>query len=187
MHIRWNNEQSETRRMWKKYNIYAKQSKAQNFFEKIKNKGPKILYFTLKLYTGPPNCTVGSPNLGVGGRAASALQYFGTLPSLLTKSVKFQAVLVDYKWPLRTPCARGTFFISTLASLAFTGGAFSLLFAAIFLIQIISASATNCYYMNFAPFMHNTTQSGKLLWNQLHRFNLGHVNKQNAKHSHENW
>ena len=31
--------------------FHAKQSKAENFLEKIKNKGPKIHYFLLKLYT----------------------------------------------------------------------------------------------------------------------------------------
>ena len=51
MHIRWNNEESETRRIWKKYDIHAKQSKAGNSFDKIKNKWPKIHYFALKLYT----------------------------------------------------------------------------------------------------------------------------------------
>ena len=51
MHIRWNIEQSETRRMWKKYNIDAKWSEA-GIFLKNKNKGPKIHYFALKLYTG---------------------------------------------------------------------------------------------------------------------------------------
>ena len=30
----WNNEQSETRKMWKKYNIRAEQSKAGHFLEK---------------------------------------------------------------------------------------------------------------------------------------------------------
>ena len=38
--------------MWKKYNIHTEQSKAGHFFWKTKNKGPKIHYFTLKLYTG---------------------------------------------------------------------------------------------------------------------------------------
>ena len=62
MHIRrWNNEQSETRRMWKKkYNTDAKQSEAGKFFEKIKNKGPKIHYFALKFTVGPPNCITGA-------------------------------------------------------------------------------------------------------------------------------
>ena len=43
------------------------EARLEFLFEKIKNKGPKIHYFALKLYTGPPNCTVGSPNLRVGG------------------------------------------------------------------------------------------------------------------------
>ena len=61
MHIRrWNNEQSETRRMWKKYKIHAEQSEAGKFFEKIKNKGPKIHYFALKFTVGPPNCITGA-------------------------------------------------------------------------------------------------------------------------------
>ena len=38
--------------MWKKYNIDAEQSEAGNFFEKKNNKGPKIHYFALKIYTG---------------------------------------------------------------------------------------------------------------------------------------
>ena len=38
--------------MGRKYNIHAKQSKAGKCFEKITNKGPKIHYFALKLYTG---------------------------------------------------------------------------------------------------------------------------------------
>ena len=37
------NEQSETRRMWKKNNIHAEQSEAGNFFEKIWNKGLKFI------------------------------------------------------------------------------------------------------------------------------------------------
>ena len=37
MHIRrWNDESSEIRRMWKKYNIFAKQSEAGIFLEKYK-------------------------------------------------------------------------------------------------------------------------------------------------------
>ena len=35
MKYEWNNEQSETRRMGKKNNFHAKQSEAENFFEKI--------------------------------------------------------------------------------------------------------------------------------------------------------
>ena len=42
MKYEWNNEQSDTRRMGKKNNIHAEQSEAENFFEKIYNKGPKI-------------------------------------------------------------------------------------------------------------------------------------------------
>ena len=38
--------------MWEKYKIYAKRSEAENFFEKIYNKGPKMHCFALKLYTG---------------------------------------------------------------------------------------------------------------------------------------
>ena len=38
--------------MWKKYNIHAKWSEAGHFFKKIKNKGPEIHYFAVKLYTG---------------------------------------------------------------------------------------------------------------------------------------
>ena len=35
MKYEWSNEQSETRRMDKKKNIYAEQSEAENVFEKI--------------------------------------------------------------------------------------------------------------------------------------------------------
>ena len=38
--------------MGKKNNIHAKRSKAEHFFEKIYNKGPKIHCLALKLYTG---------------------------------------------------------------------------------------------------------------------------------------
>ena len=40
MKYEWNNEQSETRRMGEKNNIHAERSEAENFFEKIYNKGP---------------------------------------------------------------------------------------------------------------------------------------------------
>ena len=42
MKYEWNKEQSETRRMGKKENIHAEQSKAENFFKKKFKKGPKI-------------------------------------------------------------------------------------------------------------------------------------------------
>ena len=35
MKYEWNNEQSETRRMWKENNIHAEWSEAGNFFENI--------------------------------------------------------------------------------------------------------------------------------------------------------
>ena len=38
--------------MWTKYDIHG------NFFEKIKNKGPKFYCFLLNWRLGPPNCTV---------------------------------------------------------------------------------------------------------------------------------
>ena len=63
MHIRWNIEQSETRRMWKKYNIDAEQSEARNFFEKIKIRALKFIILLL-------NYTLGPPNLGVRGGPA---------------------------------------------------------------------------------------------------------------------
>ena len=82
----WNNEQSETRRTGKT-NIHAEQSEAGNFFEKIKNKGPKIHCLALKLYTGASKsrgqgffllksakrCIRDSPYLGRGGGAMAPL------------------------------------------------------------------------------------------------------------------
>ena len=63
MHIRrWNNKQSETRGMCKKYNIYAEWSETGNFFEKIKIRALKLINLLLK-------CTLGSPNLVVRGAA----------------------------------------------------------------------------------------------------------------------
>ena len=41
--MRWNDQQSETGRMFKKYNnIYAKRSEAENFFEKFIARDLKI-------------------------------------------------------------------------------------------------------------------------------------------------
>ena len=54
----------------RKYNIHAERSKAENFFEKIKNKVPKIHYFLLNCTLGPTNCTVGPPNLEFRGSQA---------------------------------------------------------------------------------------------------------------------
>ena len=54
MHIGWNIEQSETRRMWKKYNIDAEQSEAGNFFEKIKIRALKFIILLLNYTLGPP-------------------------------------------------------------------------------------------------------------------------------------
>ena len=52
----------------KKYKIHAERSEAGKFFEKIKNKGPKIHYFALKFTVGPPNCITGaSKSWGQGG------------------------------------------------------------------------------------------------------------------------
>ena len=45
----------------------AEQSKARNFFEKCKKKGPKIHCLALKLYTGPPNCVTGASKSGGQG------------------------------------------------------------------------------------------------------------------------
>ena len=43
--------ESETNRIWKKYNIHAEGSEAGNIFEKY-SKGTKIYYLAFKLYTG---------------------------------------------------------------------------------------------------------------------------------------
>ena len=52
----------------KKYNnIHAERSEAGNFLKKIKNKGPKIHYFSLK---SAKRCIRDSPYLGRGGPMA---------------------------------------------------------------------------------------------------------------------
>ena len=48
----WNNEQSETIRMWKKYQIHAKRSEAENFLKKYIIRALKFIVLILKLYTG---------------------------------------------------------------------------------------------------------------------------------------
>ena len=45
----WDNEQTETRRMWKNI-IHAEWSKAGKFLEKIWNKGPKIHCLAIKSF-----------------------------------------------------------------------------------------------------------------------------------------
>ena len=50
--------------------IYAERSKAGEFFEKIKSKGPKIHYIALKFTVEPQKCITGaSKSWGQGGRA----------------------------------------------------------------------------------------------------------------------
>ena len=69
MKYEWNNEQSETRRMGEN-NIHAERSEAENFFEKIYNKGPKIHCLAGQegfLLKSAKRCIRDSPYLGRGG------------------------------------------------------------------------------------------------------------------------
>ena len=52
----WDNEQPETRRMWRKNIIHAEQSEAGNFLEKVWKKGPKIHYLAIKSFFLTKKC-----------------------------------------------------------------------------------------------------------------------------------
>ena len=62
------------------------------FFEIVKNKGPKIHYFLLNFTLGPPNCTVGPPNLEPRGGGPGPLGPPGSTSELVSGSVSSQSV-----------------------------------------------------------------------------------------------
>ena len=63
---------------------------------------PKTNYLALKLYTGPPNCELGPPNLRVGGARASGSATAGTANKLASHQSRI------YFGKLRLLCERSS-------------------------------------------------------------------------------